>query len=226
MRPHVKICGITDVEDALAAAGLGADFLGLNFYAPSPRYVEPGTAREIARAVRDRCPRPPRLVGVFVNHPRALVEDLIDAVGLDLVQFHGDEPRAEVEALGDRAIRVVRVENRADARALAGWTSVWGLLVDVAHPDLWGGTGECWDFASLRRVRGLPARVFIAGGLRPGNARRAVAQARPWGIDLCSGVESRPGKKDHELMARLFEEIASREETTDGESLDESCVAT
>lgn len=226
MRPHVKICGITDVEDALAAAALGADFLGLNFFPPSPRHVEPAQARGIAAAVRERLPQPPKLVGVFVNSPRSAVEDLVGTVGLDLVQFHGDEPRADVEALADRAIQVVRVAGRADAEALAGWEKVWGLLIDVDHPDLWGGSGTSWDFASLRRVEGLPERLFIAGGLGPRNVRRAIAAARPWGIDLCSGVEVRPGKKDHQLLARLFEEIALCEENEDGESRNQSVFAT
>lgn len=226
MRPHVKICGITDVEDALVAAALGAEFIGLNFFPPSPRYLEPSRARSLAAAVRERLPRPPRMVGVFVNSPRSAVEDVIGHVGLDLVQFHGDEPRADVEALADRAIRVLRVAGRADAEALAGWEKVWGLLLDVEHPDLWGGSGEPWDFASLRRVAGLPERVFIAGGLGPHNVRRAIAAARPWGIDLCSGVEARPGRKDHQRLARLFEEIALSEEKEDGESRDESLFAT
>ena len=225
MRPYVKICGITDAQDATAATDLGADFLGLNFYEPSPRYVDPHKARRIAEAVRERCSDPPELIGVFVNPSRAHVADIVETVDLDRVQFHGEESRADVELWAERALQVVRVKERLDAGSLTGWQHVWGVLVDVAHPDLWGGSGESWDFASLRGVRGLPARVFIAGGLGPGNVRRIVRTARPWGIDLCSGVEARPGKKDHELMARLFEELAPREEIEDGESHSQSISA-
>ncbi len=214
MRPKVKICGVTSSEEAVLAADLGADLVGLNFFPPSPRYLEPSQAAEIAAAVRGRGGRkePVRLVGVFVNAPAAELEAIAELVGLDLLQFHGDETPAEVAPFAARAIKAFRVTGRLDAAALAGYGDVWGVLVDSRHPQLYGGTGESWSFESLRELRGrLPRRTFIAGGLAPGNVRAAITAARPYGIDLCSGVEARPGRKDPELLERLFEEISNGE---------------
>lgn len=207
MRPKVKICGVTCAEDARLAVELGADYLGLNFHPPSPRYVDPERAREIARRVRDgSAAGRVGLVGVFVNRPRAEVEEIAETVGLDRVQFHGDEGADEIAPFADRALKVLRVRGRLDAAAAAGWEGVWGLLLDTRHPRLYGGSGESWDFASLGRAEHLHPRLFLAGGLGPGNLGAALA-ARPWGIDLCSGVESRPGRKDRRLLEQLFEEI-------------------
>ncbi len=205
MRPKVKICGVTCVEDARLAVDLGADYLGLNFYPPSPRYVEPARAREITAAVRDAGDRV-ALVGVFVNRPRPEIEEIAETVGLDRVRFHGDEEPREVAPFNRRALKALRVDGRLDAAAAAGWQDVWGLLLDARHGELYGGSGESWDLASLGRAADLHPRVFIAGGLGPGNVHAALA-ARPWGIDLCSGVEARPGRKDRRLMEQLFEEI-------------------
>lgn len=208
MRPKVKICGVTTAQDALLAVRLGADFLGLNFYPPSPRCVDIEAAREIATAVRESG-REVLLVGVFVNHSTTEIAAIEEAVGLDLVQFHGEESQAEIASFRDRAIKVFRVEERLDPALLAGFEEVWGVLVDTRHPGLYGGSGESWDFASLRGAEDatIPRRVFIAGGLGPENVGRAIALARPWGIDLCSAVESVPGRKDPRLLTRLFEEI-------------------
>jgi phosphoribosylanthranilate isomerase len=208
MRPKVKICGITSPQDALLAIRLGADFLGLNFYPPSPRSLAIESAQEIAQAVR-RTGREVPLVGVFVNQPQVEIAAIDDAVGLDLFQFHGDESPAEIAPFEKRAIKVLRVENRLDPALLQGFERLWGLLVDTRHAGLYGGSGESWDFASLRESEDatIPPRVFIAGGLGPKNVGRAITMARPWGIDLCSGVESAPGRKDSRLMKRLFEEI-------------------
>ena len=207
MRPKVKICGVTCAEDARLAVDLGADYLGLNFHPPSPRCVDPDRAREIAAAVRrGRGGGEVGLVGVFVNRPRREIEEIADRVGLDLVQLHGDEGPEEVAPFADRALKALRVDGRLDAAAAAAWRQVWGLLLDARHPRLYGGSGESWDFASLGRAADLHPRIFIAGGLGPGNLGAALA-TRPWGVDLCSGVEARPGRKDRRLMERLFKEI-------------------
>lgn len=216
-RLQVKICGVTTPGEALLAAELGADFLGLNFFPPSPRYVEPRAAVEIAGVVRDRRPDV-RLVGVFVNRPLAEVEEIADGVGLDLLQFHGDETPASLGPVAARSIKVFHVLERPDPGVLAGYDQVWGYLFDYRHPALYGGSGQSWDFSSLAGLR-LDKPVFIAGGLAPDNVRVAVAASRPWGIDVCSGVESVPGKKDPELLRRLFAELAAhREEMQDGQS--------
>ncbi len=210
-RPKVKICGVTSPREAVLVADLGADFLGLNFYPPSPRFVATERAIEIADAVRGRL----RLVGVFVNRPAAEVEAIAGAVGLDLLQFHGDETPDEVRPFADRALKALRVRDRIDDVTLRGFEAVWGILIDARHPRLYGGTGESWRFESLRDLETrCPRRAFIAGGLGPDTVRPAIAAARPYGVDLCSGIEAAPGTKDPELLARLFEEIRHGETPT------------
>ncbi len=210
-RPIVKICGVTSPAEAILAADLGAELLGLNFYPPSPRYLEPRRAVDIADAVRGRV----KLVGVFVNTPASRLDEITATVGLDLLQFHGDETAAEVAPFASRALKAFRVRDQLDAAALEGYGEVWGVLVDSRHPRLYGGSGESWNFESLRQLEGrLPRRTFIAGGLNPDNVGAAIAAARPYGIDLCSGVEAEPGKKSPELLRRLFEEISNSEPGT------------
>ena len=227
-RVHVKICGIARPEDALAAADLGADYLGLNFYPPSPRFVDLGAAREIAAAVAGRVP----LVGVFVNRPAAEVEDVAAATGLALVQFSGDEGPHEVAPFAGRAIKAFRTGAHPGEAALAPYGEIWALLVDARddhrglrdrrerheHGDrqgrddhggrgasLYGGTGRTWSYGEVAPLAAV-RRVFVAGGIGPGNARRAVASGA-FGIDVCSGVEKAPGIKDRGLLERLFEEV-------------------
>lgn len=208
---RIKVCGITTPADALAAVELGADYLGLNFYRASPRYVEPGRALEIAGTVRDRS-REVKLVGVFVNSPRAEVEDVAGQVGLDLLQFHGDEEPGFVAPFATRAIKAFRTGGPPSAGDLAAWKEVWGILIDAPHDARYGGTGAAWDYGTVSP--GTPGRLFLAGGLGPGNARRAVESVRPYAIDVCSRVESRPGIKDLELLRRLFQEVRHGETQT------------
>jgi phosphoribosylanthranilate isomerase len=209
----VKICGITEPADALAAVELGADYLGLNFYRASPRYVEPGRARAIADAVRGGFRKVP-LVGVFVNASRDEVEAIDDSAGLDLLQFHGDEEPGFVAPFAGRAIKAFRGLPCPDE--LAAWGAVWGILVDAPHDTLYGGTGAAWDYGRVASIASGIAghRLFLAGGLGPDNARRAVESVRPYAIDVCSRVESRPGSKDLELLRRLFQEVRHGETQT------------
>ncbi len=210
---EVKICGVTRPEDAVRAADLGAAYLGLNFYRRSPRWVDVPRAREIAAAVAGRL----EIVGVFVNHAAAEVEEIAAAVGLDRIQLSGDEGPAEVARWAPRAIKAFRTGGDPGAAALAPYADVWALLFDAppvagAGGALYGGTGIAWRFGSVSRFAGVPGigagrRVFIAGGLRPGNARRAVVDSGATAIDVCSGVERSPGIKDFDLLARLFEEV-------------------
>ncbi|HYX22554.1 MAG TPA: phosphoribosylanthranilate isomerase [Thermoanaerobaculia bacterium] len=215
MSVKVKICGITSPADALAAVEWGADYLGLNFYRASPRYVDPERASEIAGAVRGSSRRVP-LVGVFVSSPRAEVESIAGRVGLDLLQFHGDEGPGFVAPFAGRAIKAFRAGGTGalpGPEELAAWSAVWGILIDSPHATLYGGTGAAWDYGTVSAV---PAgwRLFLAGGLGPGNARQAVERVRPYAIDVCSRVESRPGIKDHELLRRLFQEVRHGETQT------------
>lgn len=204
--PRVKICGVTTVDDALLAVDLGAEFLGFNFYPPSPRYIDPETACQLAEAVRNRAPGT-QLVGVFVNASPGEVRSIADTVGLDLLQFHGDETPEDINPFADRALKVFRVRDHFDETVLHEWQHVWGFLVDSRHPRLYGGSGESWDFSSLGQAAAEGLKIFIAGGLGPHNVRQAVDTARPWGVDLCSGVEAEPGVKDPHRMQQLFEEI-------------------
>ncbi|MEL7061854.1 MAG: hypothetical protein AAGN46_17645 [Acidobacteriota bacterium] len=220
VRPRVKICGIVDVDDAVAAARLGADFLGLNFHPPSPRSLDVEMAAQLVRETRARLTgsASPRWVGVFVAQGPSEIEDIADRVGLDLMQFHGNYGPDDVAAVASRAVVALRVRERLDEIDLTPWLELdpWAFLIDARHPTLYGGSGHRWDVASLRASPLAERRTFIAGGLRPSNVAAAVAAARPWGIDLASGVEKPPTssaapggrpRKDPELLARLFEEI-------------------
>ncbi len=208
---EVKICGITRVEDALLAADLGAAYLGLNFYAGSPRCLDVSRAREIAAAVAGRA----ALVGVFVDHPAAEVEEIAEAVGLDHLQFSGDEGPEHLARFAPRAIKVFRTSGDPGPAALGPYGGAWALLFDArsvgggpgaGRGALYGGTGLAWPFGSVAAIAAT-RRVFVAGGIRPGNARRAAADSGAAAIDVCSGVESAPGVKDPERLARLFEEV-------------------
>jgi len=191
MQTKVKICGVTNVADALAAAEAGADMIGLNFYEGSPRYVTPATAAEIAR------PLPPFVlrVGVFVNPAEAQVLEAIAGCGLNLLQFHGDEPSDFCTQFGVMSVKALRVREAASLEALADFHTEAFLLDAYAKGGL-GGTGEKfnWDLAVAAQKYGRP--IFLAGGLTPENVAEAVRQVRPFAVDVASGVESAPGKKD------------------------------
>lgn len=205
MRVNVKVCGVVDPGNAVLAVDLGADFLGLNFCASSPRFLTPARAREIADAVRGRVP----LVGVFVNAAPEEVAEVSDRVGLDLVQLSGDEGPEDVAPFAGRAIKVFRSGGDPSPEALAPYAGTWGLLFDAPHGTLYGGTGVAWSYEAVAgTVQRLPGRrVFLAGGLGPDNVRRAIEVSRPFAVDVCSRVESAPGIKDPELLRRLFQEV-------------------
>lgn len=199
--PRVKICGLTTVDDALAAIDAGADMLGFNFYPESPRYIAPADCARIVSLIH--CQSLVTLVGVFVNSPLADVRVILDDCGLDLAQLHGDEPPEFVAALDGRAFKGLRpatleqaeVEARRFARCAAP-----ALLVDAYRPDAYGGTGQTGDWG-LARALAAEYPILLAGGLTPENVAEAVAQVRPWGVDVASGVEVSPGCKDARKMA-------------------------
>jgi phosphoribosylanthranilate isomerase len=187
----VKICGITNPEDGLAAAAAGADALGFVFCESSPRKVSVLTAAEIARNL------PPLVVkvGVFVNAPEELVVRAIGECGLNLLQFHGDEPPDYCRQFGLMSMKAFRVRDAASLAELANYaTDAW--LLDAYSPHKPGGTGEKfnWDLAVEAQRLGRP--IFLAGGLTPDNVAEAVSKVRPYGVDVSSGVEAAPGKKD------------------------------
>jgi phosphoribosylanthranilate isomerase len=195
----VKICGVTNVRDARAAARLGADALGFNFWPASPRYIEPARARAIVAAL------PPFVtaVGVFVNEPAAKVLEICRQVGLSAVQLHGDERPAMVASLhGLVRIKAFPIRDEQDLRRLARY-SVEAYLLDAYAQGSPGGTGKTfnWDIARQAQAAGP---VILAGGLTPGNVAEAVAAAKPYAVDVASGVESEPGVKDRDLMAAFI----------------------
>jgi len=171
-QPKVKICGLTTAEDAIRAVELGADYLGLNFYPPSPRCVDDRTARRIVDAVDGRCP----LVGVFAGHPGHEIERVVRTTGLDLVQFHGDEPAVELAPFAGIAIKVFRVDDSLEGVDLEGFEECWAYMLDRRHGELLGGTGESWTWSLAPRLAS-GKRLFVAGGITPGLARRAASES-------------------------------------------------
>jgi phosphoribosylanthranilate isomerase len=188
MNVRVKICGITRVEDALAAVALGADMIGLNFYPPSPRSLTIERAMEICRAVGRRC----EVVGVFVNADREYIAERMGALGLDMLQFHGNEDEEALAGWPVKVIRALRIKGESPRESVTPSAADY-VLLDTFHPELFGGTGVS---RSLDGLKGLElSRIFISGGLNPDNVGEAVAM-RPYAVDVASGIEAAPGIKD------------------------------
>lgn len=205
---RVKVCGITNLGDALAALGAGAELLGFNFYARSPRYVSPAEARKIV----ERLPEGVSCVGVFVNESApAEVERIAREAGLDAVQLHGDETPEYCRSLrGLTTIKALRVGADYDAGAAAAYGAD-AVLLDAYVPGERGGTGHTFDWTHAALTRGRVPRLFLAGGLTPDNVAAAVAAVRPYAVDVCSGVETAPGRKSPELMRRFVEAAVGRQ---------------
>jgi phosphoribosylanthranilate isomerase len=191
MKTQVKICGVTTVADALAAAAAGADMIGLMLYEGSPRHISLAQAAEISRAL------PPFVlkVGVFVNPEEALVSRAIAECQLSLLQFHGDEPSEFCTQFGLMSMKALRVKAAESLAALENYATD-AFLLDAYSKSGLGGTGEKfnWDLAIEAQKYGKP--IFLAGGLTPENVADAVRQVRPFAVDVSSGVESAPGMKD------------------------------
>ena len=199
----VKICGITNLADAQAAIDLGADALGFNFYKKSPRYIEPSRAKPIIEGIAPLI----ALVGIFVDEfsPDRIL-NIAHAIGIDSVQLHGSESPEYVKKLSElRVIKTFRVDANFDVRQLTTYTA-GAYLLDTYDPNQAGGTGKTfnWDVAVTAKQYG---RVILAGGINSENVYEAVHHVQPYAIDVCSSVESEPGKKDVKKMANLFREI-------------------
>lgn len=197
----IKICGLTNLDDALAAVEAGADYLGFNFYPKSPRYLPPEAIARL-RGELARRGAAAKTVGIFVNQTPAEVAMLLDYCGLELAQLHGDERPEHLTLLWGRAFKALREADPApaDLDALAGFSAgPPAFLIDALVPNAYGGTGQTADWA---RARAIAARypIFLAGGLTPDNVGAAIAAVQPWGVDVASGVESAPGRKDHALV--------------------------
>lgn len=194
----IKICGIRTVEEARWAAASGADFLGFNFYPPSPRHISTAECCHIAEVLRSEMPNIV-LVGVFVNQPPREVVEIMERCNLDLAQLSGDESLEDQTILGERAYKALRISKRSpvlslDERVYRRKTPP-ALLVDASIAGEYGGTGQLadWDLAASIAAQ---KPIFLAGGLTPHNVAEAIRRVRPWGVDVASGVEVTPGRKE------------------------------
>jgi phosphoribosylanthranilate isomerase len=185
----VKICGITNREDALAAVEAGASAIGFNFYRESPRYI----SHTGAAMIGEKIPANVWKVGVFVNEtPEAIARIVLDA-GLDVAQLHGSSHM--------RGMRIWQAVSAVGTVAGPLAESVEALLIDTPSNEAFGGTGKTWDWTQAPH---LEQKIIIAGGLDAGNVRTAIEQAKPWGVDACSRIEKSPGLKDHDKMRRFI----------------------
>jgi len=197
----VKICGITNYEDAAAAVDMGADLLGFNFYPKSPRFITSEKAAEII----NKLPGFIDTVGVFVNASFQQIQETINQCQLNWVQLHGDEsPQfcSSFLSLNVKTMKALRVKDQNDIQQAENYFTD-AILLDAFHPEKYGGTGLTFDWNIVGHIG---KRVFLAGGINPDNAAEAV-KLGVYGIDVCSGIEAQPGKKDHKKMEKLFESI-------------------
>ena len=205
---RIKICGITSAADAQAAIEAGANLLGFNFYAKSPRHI----AEDQAAEIRARLPKRVKAVGIFVNRLPADVITLRSSVGLDAVQLHGDETPETVAEIAPvvQVIKAFRVEPEFPLATLDEYSQAFAFLFDAAHTGQYGGTGRTTDWDVARRAS-LKHRIILAGGLKVENVAAAVRIVKPYGIDVASGVESSPGKKDQGLLREFIQEVRRAE---------------
>lgn len=205
---RVKICGITRVEDGLAAAQAGADAIGLVFVAKSPRHVTPEQARAVSRAL------PPFVstVALFVNPTEAEVQAVLKTARPDVLQFHGEEPAAFCRSFGVPYLKAFRVRPGVDLlQSAASYDDAQGWLLDAWSEAAHGGTGERFDWDLIPRA--LPRPMLLAGGLTPDNVAAAVRATRPWAVDVSSGVEASKGIKDAARIAAFIKEARNADVT-------------
>lgn len=205
---RVKVCGVTNLEDALVAVAAGADALGFNFWPGSSRYIEPRRAAAIIAQL------PPFVtpVGVFVDEPAARLKRIVARTGVRAVQLHGEENPAMVAALANGSVAVLkalRVGRSFRPEHLRAYRGAAAFLLDAQVKGQRGGTGRSFDWSVARRANRF-GRILLAGGLTAENVVEAIRQAQPYGVDVCTGVEKRPGRKDH---ARLRAFIRRAKET-------------
>ncbi len=205
LRTRVKFCGIRHYEDALVAVNLGVDALGLVFYPPSPRAISIAQAQQIAQKI------PPfvTLVGLFVNPAADEVEKILNQVPLGNLQFHGDEADVFCASFGVPYFKALGVpaDQSSDsvARRLDAYPNAQGILLDTYHPQLYGGTGKRWDWASAWPTTDKP--LILAGGLTSDNVADAIKAVQPYGVDVSGGIEIEKGVKSHDKMARFIKAV-------------------
>lgn len=204
----VKICGVTNLPDALAAVEAGAGALGFNFYPRSPRYIAPA----VARSIIGRLPVSMLTVGVFVNEAEpGLLEQIAADAGVAAVQLHGDESPDYCAALTVPLIKALRVGSEFTPE-LATRYQAHAILLDAYSAQAFGGTGHVFDWTHARRTRELVARLYLAGGLTPENVGAAIAAVEPFAVDVCSGVETAPGRKDVSALRAFCAAVRAAEQ--------------
>ncbi len=202
LRTRVKICGLTSVADAVTVVDAGADAIGLVFYAPSPRHVDLDQAVQISKSIPAFVTR----TALFVNPEKAYVDSVIKRVGVDLLQFHGDESVEFCEQFGVNYIKAIRMQKDTDLVALAKeFSNSSGLLLDAYVPGIPGGTGEQfnWDWIPEK----LSKKVILAGGLTAENVGQAISAAKPWAVDVSGGVEASKGVKSPEKINEFMKRV-------------------
>ena len=205
MRTRIKVCGITRLFDAVSAAGLGVDAIGLVFYSNSPRKVNIKEAQRIAAEL------PPfiSVVGLFVDSEADFIHDVIASVALDLLQFHGNESAQFCRQFGVPYIKAVRMSPDKDLTELSEkFSDARGLLLDAYEAGVPGGTGKTFEW-SEELVKEISCPIILAGGLNATNVRRAIKTIDPWAVDISSGVESKPGVKDFLMMSEFVKKVSA-----------------
>ncbi len=200
-KPIVKICGITNLKDAIGASKMGADIIGFNFYPESKRFIKPQEAMLIA----DQLPSNVQTSGIFVNRRIDKLLQVCSQCQLDWIQLHGDETSQYCEMLsesGFKIIKAIRIQDENDIKKIATYNTD-AILLDSFDPTQYGGSGICFDWNLLKP---LSKNFFLAGGITAGNVTKAMATGA-YAIDICSGIEAEPGKKNHEKMKALFNNI-------------------
>jgi phosphoribosylanthranilate isomerase len=203
MRTRVKICGMTRRQDADFAAKSGVDAIGLVFYPPSPRAVNIAQAKEVVAGLAPFV----TVVALFVDPTPELVRECLDALPIDIIQFHGDEPESFCEQFAKPYIKAIRMKEGTDLTALATkYASAKALLLDAYQPGVPGGTGQTFDWSMVADIE-LP--VILAGGLNADNVQHAVQKVRPFAVDVSGGVESEKGIKSHDKISAFMREVAN-----------------
>ena len=202
----IKICGITNLDDALAAADLGADLLGFVFSEKSPRQIKIGDAARIIKSL----PKSVSTVGLFVNQTELAVKMIFDKCQLDYFQFHGDESPDYCDRLKEKGkiIKAFRIKDEQTIKSLADY-DVEMYLLDAYQEDKFGGTGSVFNWDLAVRAKEYGKSIILAGGLKPENVARALRKVRPYAVDVSSGVEKNPGKKDVRLVKKFIEQVRS-----------------
>ncbi len=194
----IKICGITNEKDAIWASNLGVDYLGFNFYKNSPRKI----SFSLAKGIISKLPSYVMKVGVFVNEQLKFVERKVKQIGLDLVQLHGEEPFQYCDELMSKGIRVIkafRIGNNFDINVVSSYNTDFYLL-DTYIPNIEGGTGLSFDWEKAVKIKELNKPIFLAGGLNSDNVKEAIEKVKPYGVDVASGIEKTPRRKDYDKM--------------------------